>query len=93
MNAPTYRTDFPQHCRTHAIDGLLLVFHRPSGTTHFLTSPVPEMLETLAEAPVGAATLSRKLCERLDLPHDDEALAVVEARLEELIACGLVQVD
>jgi len=86
-----YRSDFLHHCRTHAIDGMLLVFHRPSGTTHFLASPVPEMLELLAEAPSDSAGLCRRLCERLDVPQDDEALAVVAARLRDLVASGLVQ--
>lgn len=91
VTVPIYRTDFPDHCRTHAIDGLMLVFHRPSGTTHFLDSPVPEMLALLADAPGDAAGLSLRLCDQLGVPHDDEALAVVEARLAELIASGLVQ--
>lgn len=91
MTAPIYRTDFPSHCQTHAIDGLTLVFHRPSGTTHFLDSPAPEMLALLAEAPMDAATLCGRLCAQLGLPDDDEALAVVEARLAELIASGLIQ--
>lgn len=73
------------------LDGLTLVFHRPSSTTHFLASPMPEMLELLAETPMTAAVLCRTLCERFDLPHDDEALVVVETRLSELIASGLVQ--
>jgi PqqD family protein of HPr-rel-A system len=89
--APTYRADFSQHCRTHAIDGLTLAFHRPSGTTHFLTSPMPEILALLAESPMDAATLCSKLCERLELPYDEEALVVIEARLGELVASGLVR--
>ena len=91
MTAALYRTDFPNHCRTHAIDGMTLVFHRPSGATHFLTSPVPEMLALLAEAPIDAPGLSRRLCEQLGIEADDEALTVVEARLAELVASGLVQ--
>ena len=75
------------------IDGLMLVFHRPSGSTHFLVSPMPEMLALLAETPLTATALCRTLCERFALPHDDEALVVVQARLGELIACGLVQVN
>lgn len=91
MTAPTYRTDYPQHCRTHPIDGLTLVFHRPSGTTHFLDSPVPELLESLRAGPMDARHLTAGLCARLGLPEDEEALAVVEARLAELVAAGLVQ--
>jgi len=89
--APLYHTDFPNHCRTHAIDGLTLVFHRPSGTTHFLDSPAPEMLALLAETPLDATGLTQRLCERLGFPVDDEARTVVEARLTELIDTGLVQ--
>ncbi|ATE67503.1 HPr-rel-A system PqqD family peptide chaperone [Rhizorhabdus dicambivorans] len=68
-----------------------LIFHRPSGATHFLDSPVPEMLQLLAEAPDGAAGLTCRLCVNLGLAEDEEARAVVEARLAELIAIGLVQ--
>ena len=92
MTAALYRTDFPHQCRTHVIDGSVLVFHRPSGATHFLTSPAPEILALLADTPMDAAELSRKLCERLDVPLDDEARTVVEIRIAELIGTGLVQV-
>lgn len=92
MTAPIYRTDFPSQCRAHPVDGMTLVFHRPSGATHFLDSPVPEMLTLLGEAPADAATLTAKLCDRLGVEPDEEALAVVETRLAELVATGLVQV-
>jgi PqqD family protein of HPr-rel-A system len=92
VTAPLYRSDFRHHCRTHAIDGMTLVFHRPSGITHFLDSPASEILAILAEGPTDAASLTRRLCEQLDSPDDDEARIVVEARLAELIASGLAQV-
>jgi PqqD family protein of HPr-rel-A system len=91
VTTPTYRSDFPQDCRTHPIDGMTLVFHRPSGATHFLDSPLPEMLALLAAAPMDAARLTAELCATLGLPEDDEARAVVEARLADLVAIGLVQ--
>lgn len=72
---------------------MTLVFHRPSGITQFLASPAPEMLALLAETPMDAGSLTRRLCEQLDIPEDDEALIVVEARLAELVASGLVQAD
>jgi len=91
VTAALYRTDFPNQCRTHPIDGMVLVFHRPSGATHFLASPAPEILELLAEAPMDAAELSRKLCDRLDVTLDDEVLTVVETRIAELVGAGLIQ--
>lgn len=93
MTVPTYHTDFPQHCRTHAIDGMMIVFHRPSGTTHFLASPMPEILAILAAAAMDAPTLCRHLCDQMELPADEEAHVVVEARLGELVASGLVWAD
>lgn len=93
MSTPIYRTDFLSHCRTHAIDGMTLIFHRPSVATHFVGSPIPEMLALLAAAPTDAAGLCLRLCEQLGLPSDAEALAVVEARLAELVGIGLVQAD
>ena len=91
VTSPPYRTDFPQDCRTHPIDGLTLVFHRPSGATHFLDSPLPEMLALLAAAPMDAARLATALCATLGLPENDEARAVVEARLADLVAIGLIR--
>jgi PqqD family protein of HPr-rel-A system len=91
VTARLYRADYPQHCRTHAIDGMTLVFHRPSATTHFLSSPAPEMLVLLSGTSISAIELCRKLCDQFDAPYDDEALFVVEARLDELVASGLVR--
>lgn len=68
-----------------------MLFHRPSGTTHFLGSPMPEILNLLAEAPLDAAALCRMLCAQFDMPYDEEALVVTEARLAELVASGLAQ--
>ena len=93
MTTALYRTDFPQQCRVHTLDGVTLVFNRRSGATHFLDSPAPEMLALLAEAAMDPATLTTCLCDRLGVQPDEEAEAVVEARLAELVATGLVQTD
>nr|WP_047167860.1 HPr-rel-A system PqqD family peptide chaperone [Sphingomonas sp. Y57] len=93
MTTPTYRTDFPNNCRTHPIDGMTLVFHRSSGATHFLDSPLPEMLALLSDEPMDAARLTTALCATLGLAEDAEAGAVVEARLADLAGIGLVQAD
>lgn len=85
-----YHAEANCDCRTVEMDGLILLFHRPSGVTHFLDSPIPEMLDLLTESPCDAATLTARLCERLNLTCDEEARVVVEARLAELAAVGLV---
>jgi PqqD family protein of HPr-rel-A system len=72
------------------IDGIMLLFHRRSGETHFLASPLPEMLALLAEHPCNADALAERLARQLDVPCDDEARIVVAARLEELRGAGLV---
>ncbi|MDB5685851.1 MAG: HPr-rel-A system PqqD family protein [Rhizorhabdus sp.] len=73
------------------VEGLTLLFHRRSGTTHILNIPMPEMLALLADTPCDAATLTGRLCAQLDLTCDDEARQVVEARLSELSDIGLVR--
>lgn len=85
-----YRTDYPDSCRVEAVDGLVLIFHRPSGTTHFLDAPVPDMLLLLAETPATAEALAGRLCAKLGFALDDEAREVVSRRLVELSAAGLV---
>jgi PqqD family protein of HPr-rel-A system len=91
VSKPIYRTDFPQHCRIHMIDGMTLVFHRPSGTTHFLDSPIPEMLALLAAESRDSEALTAALCRTLGIVEDDEARTVVETRLADLVGIGLVQ--
>lgn len=72
------------------VEGLVLLYHRPSGATHLLDSPAPEILDLLAEQPCDAATLTHRLCELIDVVDDAEARTVVSARLDELAAIGLV---
>lgn len=91
MTAPIYRTDFPGDCLRHEIDGMDLVFHKPSGATHFLAPPVPDILTIIADAPCDAEMLTRRLCDRLGSPFDEEARAVVDRRLADLIGSGLVR--
>ena len=89
MASPVYRADPPAARRAVALDdGLVLIFHRPSATTHIVASPVPELLAALDEGPADAAALLGRLKARHDVADADvDALA---ARLEELAAAGLV---
>lgn len=71
------------------LDTLTLIYHRASGITHIVDSPVPEILEALAEKPLSETDLLARLAERFDLV--DAHPAALAARLDELIATGLVE--
>jgi PqqD family protein of HPr-rel-A system len=74
-----------------AVDGLTILYHRPSGVTHVVASPVPELLAAIAEAPADAGEIVARLAAAHELAGEDALEAVVAARLEELEAAGLVR--
>jgi PqqD family protein of HPr-rel-A system len=71
-----------------ALDGLIALYHRPSGTTHILASPAPEILSALAAEPANARTLLDRLRGDFEIEGGEEAMA---SRLAELEAAGLVR--
>ena len=74
--------------RLVAADDLIFAYHRASGITHLLAPPAPEILNILAEAPMRADELLVQLAALYDLADGD--LAMLVARLDELVAAGLV---
>ncbi len=69
-----------------ALDDFTALYHRASGITHLVTSPVPELLDVLGEGPLDLETIAARLAAVFEV-EDQGALAV---RLEELVAAGLV---
>ena len=90
MAGPAYIADPESALSVAALDGLTLLFHAPSGMTHIVAAPAPEILAALREGPADAAELMRRLRTRFEL-ESDEAEAAVRARLDELEAAGLVR--
>lgn len=70
------------------LDIFVAVFHRPSGITHLLTAPAPQILDVLR--PDGA-TLDEAIA-RLQAQYAlaDADPRVLRERLDELVAAGLV---
>lgn len=84
-----YKAAVPETLRIVPLDALTLVYHRASGITHIVDTPVPEILETLAAESLGVDELLARLGETFDLVDADaDALT---ARLDELAAVGLVE--
>ena len=87
----SYRADPPAMRLAVDAEGMTLVYHRPSGMTHILLPPAPEILAVMADGAADPATIAARLTERHGLAEDAEAIGeVVLARLVELAAAGLV---
>ena len=85
-----YIADPPELIRSVELDGLTAIFHRPSGMTHIVAAPAPQILAALAERPGTAAELLARIAESFEL-RAEEPIAALQARLGELEAAGLVR--
>lgn len=88
----------PSYCRAQngdilrrELDGLTVLYHRPSGLTHMLVSPLPEILDALDDSPVTASALLDLLSAQYDLDEEGGALEELVAHLDELTALGLTE--
>lgn len=86
-----YYRDDPGEVLLRPLDGLTLIYHRPSGITHIVDSPVPEILAALSHEPLPARLLLERLAADYDLDGEGEALDNLAAHLEELCALGLAR--
>ncbi|HEX7783078.1 MAG TPA: HPr-rel-A system PqqD family peptide chaperone [Sphingobium sp.] len=84
-----YRAEPASDYILRALDDVTLVYHRRSGQTHIVVSPVPEILAVLADGAGSADDMLARLSRDYDLGDPGEALAAVEANLDELAALGL----
>jgi PqqD family protein of HPr-rel-A system len=75
------------------LEDITLLYHRSSGQTHMVISPVPEILDALGEddSPVTAAQVHARLERRYDLGEPEQAIAEIEAHLAGLTAFGVVR--
>ena len=90
MAGPRYIADPAELSRSVVLEDLTALHHAPSGMTHLLAPPAPQILDALADSPGDAEELLARIAESFDLQADDP-LAAMEARLGELEAAGLVR--
>lgn len=88
-----YRADHVAQLLVRPLEDLTLIYHRRSGVTHMVTSPVPEILAVMGRDALSAAQILARLSYTYDLEAEDaESIeAVLDARLEELVALGLAE--
>jgi PqqD family protein of HPr-rel-A system len=90
MAGPVFHADPDDAVLSVALDGLCVLFHEPSGMTHIVAPPAPEILAALRLGPADAGELIARLRAWYDF-EGDEAADAIDARLEELEAAGLVR--
>ena len=98
MAGPRFTADPPGTMRTVELDGLTALFHVPSGTTHILAPPAPQILAALADGPATAPTILARIRRAFDVESPRAtggerkrgALAALEARIAERESAGLV---
>src|SRR6218665_2864537 len=101
MQGPVYTADDIYDLVTVPLDGLSLVYHEPSGATHIVAPPAPEILEALMDGPADAAELLRRLHEKNEfdggegvharLARPGGGGAGIEGGVGELEGAGLVR--
>jgi PqqD family protein of HPr-rel-A system len=91
MAGPVYIADPEDAVTKVALDGLTVLFHAPSGMTHIVAAPAPEILDALREGPADAPELLRRLSARFAFEGEGEGDEAIHARLGELEAAGLVR--
>ena len=89
MPHPAYSAAGSVTLRTVPLDSLTLIYHRASGITHVVDTPVPEILQMLGEEALTAPVLLARMADRFALVDADSA--ALDARLEELVVAGLVE--
>lgn len=90
MNGPRFIADPPEASRIVELDGLTALYHRPSGLTHILAPPAPQILGAIAGEAGDAAEIVARIAVDFELDAKD-AEAAIGARLAELEAAGLVR--
>ena len=90
MAGPRFLAAPADAVRAVALDGRSALYHRPSGLTHILAPPAPQILAALAEQAGDAAEIAARIGAEFDLEAEDPE-AAIGARLAELEAAGLVR--
>jgi PqqD family protein of HPr-rel-A system len=85
---PRWRAADPASLIAVPVDGLTALYHRPSGQTHLLAEPAPEILAALSGRALTLAGLRDALAAAHNLEGDDAAL---QERVDELQAAGLIE--
>lgn len=86
-----YRVEAEGGTLLRPLDDVCLIYHRASGQTHLVVSPVPEILAALGPDACTAADIAARLSSAYELGDESAAIAAIAVHLEELSTLGLVR--
>jgi len=72
-------------------DELSVIYHRPSGKTHFINATTAFLLEQGLDQPATVESAARAVAQARDVPVDDELLADIDDTLLRLEELGLIE--
>jgi len=87
-----YRAEPASDFILRSLDDVTLVYHRRSGQTHIVVSPVPEILAALTGGVSSPSEIVARLSHDYDLGDPNDAVAAVKAHLDEMVALGLAHI-
>ncbi|WP_313394087.1 HPr-rel-A system PqqD family peptide chaperone [Sphingobium yanoikuyae] len=86
-----YRREGAEAIIVRPLDDIVLLYHRLSGQTHMVISPVPEILDAMADGlPASATMLRDRLAQLYDLGEGD-VVGEIGQHLAYLDRIGLVR--
>jgi PqqD family protein of HPr-rel-A system len=89
---PYFRAEPGDALLVQPLDDIVLLYHRPSGQTHMVASPVPEILAALrALGDASASAIHDALARDFDLGPPDAAVPEIATHLAEMTALGVVR--
>lgn len=81
------------------LDEMQVLYHRPSGQTHILIEPVPQIFDCLLTGPKTPSDVADMLMQQYqleaeeDVPAKDNMQDRITARLDEMVTLGFVKRD
>ena len=85
-----YRAAPPGALRIEPLGELTAIFDRRSMQTHLVIAPMPEILDAMGADICDAAGLAARLSAIFDFDGEEDAQPILNERLGELAAMGLV---
>jgi PqqD family protein of HPr-rel-A system len=91
----TYRAERVDDIIVETLDMITLIYQKRSGITHLVAEPMPQILAAFGENALTVAALLEKLAQEFDFgapggADEPGAMAVITARLDELVTLGLI---